>query len=179
MNLIEIIFLAIVLGIDCMVVSFSQGLIFQNNKIKNSLLLAGSMGFFQGFLPCVGYFGINLLSSYIEPFSKLLVFAIFMILGMKFIIEAFQTKKNVTCMDLKCLVALGIATSIDALASGVNLNLTSTPLLKSALIIGTVSFFMSLCGFWFSVFLKSFPSKILEISGGLILIILACISLIN
>lgn len=179
MNLIEIIILALALGIDCMVVSFSQGLIFDENKIKNSFTLAAGMGFFQGIMPLAGYYGINLFSNYIENFSRILVFTIFMVLGIKFIFEAFRPKENIKCLNMKCIITLGIATSIDALAAGINLNLTSTLLLKPALIIGIFSFFMSLCGFWFSVFFKSFPSKIMEISGGLILIILACTSLIN
>ena len=71
------------------------------------------------------------------------------------------------------MISLGIATSIDALASGVSLNLTKTPLLLSVLLIGFMSFFMSMAGFWSGNFFKKLPSKYLEISGGLILIILA------
>ena len=48
MSLIEILFLSIALGIDCCVVSFSQGLIFTANRRKNSFLLALTMGAFQG-----------------------------------------------------------------------------------------------------------------------------------
>ena len=68
---------------------------------------------------------------------------------------------------------MGLATSIDALASGVSLNLTKTPLILSVLIIGFMSFFMSVFGFWLGNFFKKLPSKYLEISGGIILILLA------
>ena len=57
MSLIDIILLAIALGIDCLIVSFSQGLVFNKNRTVNSLKLAFSMGFFQGFMPCIGYTG--------------------------------------------------------------------------------------------------------------------------
>lgn len=48
MHLIEILFLAAALGVDCLVVSFSQGLVFTRNRTKNSLALALTMGVFSG-----------------------------------------------------------------------------------------------------------------------------------
>ena len=94
MNLAEIIILAAALGIDCLVVSFSQGLILNSNRIRNSVILALTMGFCQGFMPCLGYFGTGVISKYITAYSNWLVFAIFMILGIKFIYESFQKKRR-------------------------------------------------------------------------------------
>ncbi len=174
MHLAEIILLAVALGVDCLVVSFSQGLIFTHNRLKNLLALALTMGFAQGIMPCIGYYFTEVVSKYIEPFSKWFVFAIFFILGVKFIYEAFAEKEeNMCCIGFKCLIGMGFATSIDALASGVSLNLTKTPLIFSALLIGFMSFFMSMTGFWLGNFFKKLPSKYLEISGGIILILLA------
>ena len=171
MNLIEIIFLAIALGIDCCVVSFSQGLIFTSNRISNSLKLAFVMGIFQGGMPVIGYVFANLISKYVEEYSHWLVFTIFMILGLKFIIEAFQQKKEekICCLGWLCLFSMGVATSIDALVSGVSLNFSDTKLLIPTLIIGFASFVMSMFGFWFGNMFKKFPSKYLEIFGGIIL----------
>lgn len=174
MHLIEILFLAAALGVDCLVVSFSQGLVFTRNRTKNSLALALTMGLSQGIMPCIGYFFTGAISRYIEPYAKWLVFIIFFALGAKLIYEAFNEKdENICCIDLKCLLGMGLATSIDALASGVSLNLTKTHLILSVLIIGFMSFFMSVFGFWLGNFFKKLPSKYLEISGGIILILLA------
>ena len=173
MSLIDIILLAIALGIDCLAVSFSQGLIFTENRMKNSLRLALTMGLFQGLMPCIGFAGTDYVRDFAEPFGKWLVFAIFLVLGLKFITEAFQDKKEeVCCIDFRCLMSLGVATSIDALGAGVNLHLTKTPMLYSALIIGIGSVLMSLSGFWLGNFFKKLPSKFLEITGGLILFVL-------
>ena len=179
MSFIDIILLAIALGIDCLVVSFSQGLIFNKNRTTNSLKLAATMGLFQGLMPCIGYIGANYIYELIAPYSKWIVFGIFMILGIKFILGAFEgEKKEICCIDLRCLISLGIATSIDALVSGAGLNFTDTPLMFSAIIIGFASFIMSLSGFWFGNFFKKFPPKYLEITGGVILIFLAAKSII-
>lgn len=178
MTLIDIILLAIALGIDCFVVSFSQGLIFKNNRFKNSFNLALVMGFFQGFMPVIGYVGTNSLYKLIVPFSKWIVFGIFLTLGLKFIVDSFALKEEqAQCIGWKCLCGLGIATSIDALVSGATIRLTETSLPLSVWLIGLVSFLMSICGFYSGNFIKNIPSKYLEITGGVILILLAIKSL--
>lgn len=179
MNLIDIILLAAALGIDCLIVSFSQGLIFNCNRRKNSLNLALTMGIFQGFMPVIGYIGTNSLYKLLVPFSKWIVFAIFFTLGVRFIIEIFQKKadEKIQCIGFKCLMSLGLATSIDALVSGASIKLTHTNLFLAAALIGMVSFIMSLTGFWSGSRVKHIPSKYLEAAGGIILILLAVKSL--
>ena len=179
MSLIDIILLSIALGIDCLVVSFSQGLIFSENRMLNSLKLAVVMGFFQGIMPIIGYIGIDTLYKYILPFSKWIVFGIFLLLGLKFIFESFvPEKKTVQCLDIKCLISLGVATSIDALVSGATIRLTQTNIVLACLVIGIGSLLMSLTGFWSGNKLKSICSTCLEKAGGIILIALAIKSII-
>ena len=174
MSLIDIFILSVALGIDCLVVSFSQGLIFTKNRVRNSLMLGLTMGFCQGFMPFLSFIGTEFVSKFIESYAQIIVFLIFLALGAKFIAGAFLEKKEeICCIDFKCLIGMGIATSIDALASGVGLNLANAPLFVSISLIGIISFVMSLCGFWFGNFFKKLPSKVLEISGGTILILLA------
>ena len=87
---------------------------------------------------------------------------------------AFNPKEeSIQCIGLKCLIGLGVATSIDALVSGATLRLTGTNLLIACIIIGIASFVMSVIGFWSGNFVKNMPSKYLEITGGVILILLA------
>ena len=94
MNLIDLILLAIALGIDCLVASFSQGLIFNTNRLKSSLQLALVMGVFQGGMPLIGYVGTDYMYKFVLPYSKWIVFGIFLVLGLKFILEAFKTQKE-------------------------------------------------------------------------------------
>lgn len=174
MSLFEIILLALALGVDCLVVSFSQGLIFNKNRTRNSLSLAATMGIFQGLMPVIGYVCAGAVSDYVEKFDHWLVFAIFLALGIKFIAEAFQEKEDtICCIGFKCLLSMGFATSIDAFAAGVSLKFSDVSLVIPVIIIGLASFLMSLSGFWSGNCFKKFPSRVLEISGGLILIVLA------
>lgn len=173
MSLTDIILLAIALGIDCFVASFSHGLCFNENRIKNSLKLAFFMGLFQGLLPIIGYAGVDYIEDYIEPFAEWIVFAIFLILGLKFIFESFTPKEEPKCISTKSAIMLGIATSIDALVSGVSLNFTDTSLLLSCSIIGITSFLMAIIGFFSGNLLKFSNPKYLGVLGGIILIFLA------
>ena len=174
MSYISIILLAIALSIDACVVSFSYGITFTEKRLKNSLSLAICTGLFQGIMPTIGYYLTGFVKSFIEPYAGLIVLMIFTYLGLKIIKEAFDTdKEKPLCIDLKCLLLVGIATSIDAFASGITLKLTHTPLMFSALIIGLMSFWMSAKGFWLAVFFQKLPSRFLEITGGLILIVMA------
>lgn len=178
MSLFDIIFLAIALGIDCLVVSFSQGLIIKQNRIRNSLCLAVTMGLFQGLMPVIGYVSTTGLYKLLVPLSKWIVFGIFLILGIKFIIEAFEIQKEeIQCLGIRCLIGLGIATSIDALASGVSILLTHTNLLLACGIIGLVSFVMAMMGFYAGSHIKCIKSQYLAVLGGMILIVLAVKSL--
>lgn len=174
MTLAEIIFLAIALSIDAGVVSFSQGLIFNQNKLKNSLLLAFCVGFFQFLMPLLGWYATRGIYKYVETFDHWIVFTIFLALGAKFIYDAMQNddkeKELVNCISFKCLILLSIATSIDALAAGSTLFLLKVEVIIPAIIIGVLTFVNSILGFWSGYLFKKFPSKWLEITAGVILI---------
>src|SRR5574344_2060284 len=94
MSIIDILILAIALSIDACVVSFSNGLIFTNNKRINSFMLAASVGFFQFLMPVLGFFFAQSVNKYVEPYDHWIVFAIFVLLGLKFIKDAFKEEKE-------------------------------------------------------------------------------------
>lgn len=176
MNTIDILILAIALSIDACVVSFSNGLIFTNNKRINSLILACSVGFFQFLMPVIGFFFAQSVNKYVEPYDHWIVFGIFVLLGAKFIKDAFKEEKEekidcYLCFKYICIVS--VATSIDALGAGVSIAFTKTGIWFPAVVIGLVTFINSLLGFWSGYLFKKFPTRNLEISGGIILILLA------
>lgn len=176
MSIIDILILAIALSIDACVVSFSNGLIFTQNKKVNSLILASSVGFFQFLMPVIGYFLAQKVNQYVEPYDYWIVFGIFLFLGLKFIKDSFKQEKKdkIDCyFCVKYIVLISTATSIDALGAGVSLAFSGTSILFPAIIIGVVTFINSLIGFWSGYLFKKFPTKNLEIAGGIILILLA------
>ena len=174
MSFIEVLFLAVALSIDASVVSFSQGLCFSENKLKNSLFLAFFVGLFQSLMPVIGWFLAKGVYKYVETIDHWIAFGIFLFLGIKFITDALTQEEKEeckrTCISLQCLLLIALATSIDALAAGATLYFLKIAILIPAVIIGVITFFNSLIGFWSGFVLKRFPSKYLEIFAGLILI---------
>lgn len=173
MSYLEIILLAIALSIDACIVSFSYGITFTEKRLKNSLSLAICTGLFQGIMPIIGYFLTSFVKSFIEPYASLIVFLIFSYLGIKIILEAFETnKQKPLCIDLKCLLLVGIATSVDAFSAGITLALFGNNIFKPAILIALVTFSNSIIGFVLGGKLKHLPTKGLEIFAGLLLILL-------
>ena len=170
MTYIEIFLLALALSIDACVVSFSYGLTFNQNRFRNALLLALFTGVFQGIMPCLGYFLTSFVKSYISAFANLIIFVIFLFLGLKFIKEAFEEKKKPLCIGFTCLLLIGIATSIDAFSAGISLALYNNNIFKSAILITFITFINSILGFSLGGRLKDLPTKPLEIFAGMLLI---------
>ena len=179
MNLIDVLFLAVALSIDATAAAFAYGMCFNEKRLKNSLSLAGFCGVFQGIMPIIGYFILTSYTDLLEPFSKWIVFTIFLLLGLNIIKEAIKSEcEELKCLDLKCLFAIAIATSIDALAAGAGLALEKVSILKASLLIAVVTFINTLLGFWEGNTLKKFPTKVLKIFAGLLLILLAVKALV-
>ena len=172
----EIIVLSVALALDAMLVSFAYGLIITHRRIYNSFILSYAFGLFQFLMPIVGFFLTGIFVSKLELYSKWIVFCIFLILGLKFLKESFEEKKEeakIQCVGFLCIMGLAIATSIDALCAGVSIKLTNTNILFSTMQIGIITFLLSMFGFWFTSLFNKMPSKIIEITGSILLIYLA------
>ncbi len=180
MNTADIFILAFALALDALIVSFSYGLIIKTEKLKNSLALSGSFGFFQFIMPIIGWHFTSVIYNYLKIYSKWVVFIIFTGLALKFLKESFSKKKetNIQCINLICIVGLALATSIDAFGTGISIRFMEVSVLKSALIIGIVTFILSITGFYSAGKLCNVPSKIIGIISFLLLMYLAVTALI-
>ena len=179
--LIDCFIIAVALSVDAAVVSFSQGLIFNKKRFLSALILAFFVGFFQFFMPFIGWFGASFLHSYVEGAAKWIAVSIFMFLGIKIIIEALKNKDTPECecresdakLSLHFLLAVSVATSIDALGAGVSFNLLNKEILFPAILIGIITFINSLIGFGCGCCFKKFNQTVPQICAGVILILLA------
>ena len=179
--LVDSFILAVALSVDASVVSFSQGLILTRGAKLFSLVLAFCVGFFQFFMPLIGWFAAKFVHSYVEGFARWIAFGIFMILGLKIIADAiFDEKKQQEkseeqndAFSFKFLLAVSVATSIDALGAGVSFNLLNRAILFPAVLIGVITFINSLVGFWCGHCFKKSGSNLPRICAGIILILLA------
>ena len=170
----ELFIIAVGLSMDAFAVSICKGLSVRKAQLKHLLICGAFFGGFQALMPTIGYFLGRQFESFITSVDHWITFILLVIIGINMIREAFgDEEEQNSSFSFKTMLPLALATSIDALVSGVSLNFSDTKLLIPTLIIGFASFGMSLMGFWIGNFFKKFPSKYLEIFGGIILCVLA------
>jgi putative Mn2+ efflux pump MntP len=173
MGLTEIIIIAIGLSMDAFAVSITLGL--SVKKTKEILIPGIYFGFFQMLMPLIGYFaGINFAHK-IQYLDHWVVFILLGIIGGKIIWGSFskeEKKPNENSFKFTKMLLLAIATSIDALAVGITFAFFEINILTTIIIIGSITFFISMCGVKIgNIFGAKFKSKA-EFIGGAVLIIL-------
>ena len=122
MSFIELLILAIGLAMDAFAISICKGLSFGKLKLKHYLIVGAYFGGFQFGMTVAGYYiGINF-SSFIEAFDHWVVFGLLMLIGLNMIRESLDKNDDEINdkLDVKTMVLLAIASSIDALAVGVS-----------------------------------------------------------
>lgn len=177
MTLFDILLIAIGLAMDCFAVSLAQGLgndddLCGNNIKPKPFSMAILFGVFQGLMPLIGYLAGNSFSSFFNIYAPWIALGLLSFIGGKMIIEDFREKdKTEPTVDwsVKRLVILAIATSIDALATGVIFIPCPYLLQKGLFTIGMASFLLSLVGYSIGARLGRLKIKV-GLIGGLILI---------
>lgn len=194
--IIQIILLGIALSMDAFAVSITDGLIYQDINKKKALFIALVFGLMQGLMPLIGYWLVELVEVLINGagvnagniMSTVVTWTAFVLLlfiGGKMIIEGIlslrkpQEEKIVRLFSYKEVLLFGVATSIDALGSGVALHSglsNNITIFIHVSIIICITFVISLVGVLLGGKIeKLFKGKteITSIVGGAILILLA------
>lgn len=176
MSILEIWLLAVSLAIDCFTVSVTSGIILHRIRWGIFLKMAFLFGLFQAAMPFLGWLGASRFNHLIETYDHWIAFALLAFLGIRMIREHFkdEEERSFDPTRLKVIVALAVATSIDALAVGISFAFTGfrtfSSLLYPLTAIGIASLVISLAGSLIGVFFgKRFNLRV-EIIGGLVLI---------
>ena len=178
MNIIDIIFLAIALAMDCFTVSIVSGVISGKWKVAPMLRMSFLFGLVQALMPLIGWLGISFFSAYLESVDHWLAFGLLAILGGKMIKESFDDddEAHFNPCRLRTQLILSVATSIDALAVGISfgcLGYTSLSAISLPLfVIGVVSFIFAVAGHLLGIrFGKTITRRLKpELFGGLVLL---------
>lgn len=170
----EIILIGLGVAMDAFAVSVCKGLSMKKMNWKNAITIGLYFGIFQAGMPIIGYLLGTTFSGWVESVDHWVAFILLAIIGGNMIKESFdkEEEKRNDKMDPKTLTLLAIATSIDALAVGITFAFFKTNLLISVMIIGIITFTLSIIGVKIgNKFGDKFQSKA-EITGGIILIII-------
>lgn len=173
MALITITIIAVGLAMDAFAVSIVSGSAYKRLKLKHALRIAVFFGAFQAFMPLIGYLAGRSVKQYIANYDHWFAFGLLCAVGGKMIYESFKIKsaqQNFNPSNILVLLALSVATSIDALAVGVTLSLITSSIAIAVIIIGLVTFVLSYLGLHIGRNLGHFFENKIKALGGLILI---------
>ncbi len=178
---LEIWLLAVGLAMDCFAVSIASGIVLKRARWRPILTMAFAFGFFQALMPFVGWLCASAFSHLIESVDHWIAFGILAFLGGRMIVESFKEEEHRRELDPtspKVVLTMAIATSIDALAVGVSFAFLGikgyAEILSPILIIGLVSFILSVSGLLFGILCGCGYARKLkaELWGGIILVII-------
>ncbi len=174
LNSVTLFSIALGVSMDAFAVAVTSGIIINKVKLKNALKIGFFFGFFQALMPLIGWGAGIGFHHYIEKFDHWIAFILLVIIGGKMIYESFkgdegEEDKNKNPLQLKVLLFLAVATSIDALAVGISFAFLEIPIFSSIIIIGMVTFIFSFLGVLIGKSSGQFLRGKAEIVGGVVL----------
>ena len=177
MGFLQIIAISFALSMDAFAVSICQGIRTRGRNYKKALAIGLFFGGFQALMPIIGYFLGDYFHKFIMDVDHWIAFGLLAFIGGKMVYESVRSiLYNGTCsgeesnLDLRELVLLSVATSIDAMAVGITFGVLKVGILIPALSIGIITFAMSFFGVIAGNKLGEKTEIAAEILGGLVLI---------
>lgn len=175
MQLLTIITIAVGLAMDAFAVAIASGSAYKQLKIKYAFRIAVFFGGFQAIMPLIGYLAGTSIKEHVADYDHWIAFTLLSAVGAKMIYESFKispAQRSLDPSNTSVLLALSVATSIDALAVGVTLSLITSSIATAVIIIGLTTFALSYLGVLIGKKLGYFFENRIEAVGGLVLIAL-------
>lgn len=180
MTIVDIFLLGVGLSMDAFAVAICKGLAMNKVNKKQCFIIALFFGGFQALMPFIGWALGTTFAEKITSFDHWIAFILLALIGGNMIADAvkeWKDEEKVEIMDppldIKELIIMAIATSIDALACGVTFSFTPHfNILRAISIIGVTTFVLSAIGvFVGNIFGSKYKAKA-SLTGGIILIFL-------
>ena len=175
MGIVTVLLIALGLSMDAVAVSLASGCAAGKAKVdwRQALLLAFLFGSFQALMPVAGWLAGLGFKDLISGVDHWLAFALLAFIGGKMIREASRgpaCRPRDKRLSLPVMLGLAVATSIDALAVGLSFSLLAVDILVPVLLIGLVTFALSLLAVFAGQRFGGRLAGKAEVLGGAILI---------
>lgn len=172
--MIALLLLSLALAMDAFAVSLVRGAAGQHS-LRRALETGLAFGAAQGVMPLLGWALGSMFVAYIEAWDHWIAFALLAFLGVQLLREGLGDDGDAddvppASYSYKSLLAAAIATSIDAGAAGLTLDMFGYPPLLSCLVIAAVTAALCVPAYWFAARTGPRLGKRAEIFGGLVLI---------
>lgn len=174
MGAIEILLISIGLAMDAFAVSVCKGLAMKKMSWKKAIIIGLYFGIFQAVMPVIGYFLGTTFERFITNVDHWVAFILLVGIGINMVKEVFdkESENRNDNVDVKTMLVLSIATSIDALAIGITFVCLKIHIVMPVITIGLITFIISIIGVKIGNRFGDKYEKKAEIMGGVILILL-------
>ena len=174
MGVVEILLISLGLAMDAFAVSVCKGLAMKKMSWKKALIIGLYFGVFQAVMPTIGFFLGTTFERFITNIDHWIAFILLVGIGINMIKEAFdeESENRNDNVDIKTMLVLSIATSIDALAIGITFACLKMHILIPVITIGVTTFIISVIGVKIGNRFGDKYEKKAETMGGIILILL-------
>lgn len=177
MGIITILLIAISLSFDSFAASVSSGMSMCRKTLRASqtLKIALTLAVFQAVFPIIGWWLGAAFRDEISQADHWIAFGLLTFLGVRMIIEGrvpIKQRKVKHPTRWRVLLPMAVATSIDAFAVGVSFSFFVENIWMPILVIGIVTFAISMAGLYMGRKLGQKVAGIGEIVGGIVLILI-------
>lgn len=171
--------LALGLAMDATAVSAARGLVVPELRARHVLLVSVYFGGFQALMPLLGWIVGASVGPLVQAWDHWVAFVLLGAIGGKMLWDAWGAEGETEPGDdtpradpfgAKVMLALALATSIDAFAVGVTLPMLRAPLALSIATIGITTALLSALGLLAGRRFGALLGKRLEVVGGIVLV---------
>jgi putative Mn2+ efflux pump MntP len=170
-DILSIALIAIGLAMDTFAISITNGIVTVQQRKKSAIVTASFFAGFQMLMPIIGWLAGFSLKNIIMGIDHWIAFGLLAFIGTKMIYDS--TKKEIAheaTLKLHSLLIMSIATSIDALMVGLSFAFIQTEIFLPVILIGLVTFLLSVVGFFFGCGLGRIFGNRIKVLGGIVLI---------
>ena len=176
---IELFVIGVGLSMDAFAVAVCKGLGMKKVNWRHAFVIARMFGGFQGLMPLIGWALGSQLTSLIEPVDHWIAFILLAFIGGKMLWYAFRGDDGCeTCgcaeekLDMRELLMMAVATSIDALAVGVTFGFVGVNVMAAVVVIGVTTFALSFVGVVVGNRFGARFEKPATVAGGVVLVLI-------
>ncbi|WP_375407338.1 manganese efflux pump MntP family protein [uncultured Amnibacterium sp.] len=174
MSLPALLLIAFGVSADAFAVALTQGLRMRRRVLRNAVVIAGAFAVFQVVMPLIGWSIGTLFAGYITAVDHWVAFVLLVIIGGRMVWEAMtapvQNDSGAYGLDLRRLVVLSFATSVDALAVGISFAFLDVNIWLAVGLVGVTTLVLSVAAVFIGQRVGARFKKPAELAGGIVLI---------
>ncbi|MDR2855615.1 MAG: manganese efflux pump MntP family protein [Methanomicrobiales archaeon] len=174
-------FIGLGLALDICAIGLSSGTAIQKDRVVIISRISILVALFHALMLFIGWLFGSFISEYVEAWAKYIAAVLLIFIGANMIQEAISDKDKESILSFHTwsgLIALSIATSIDALAIGVSFGVVHNSILLLVLITTPIILITTAATFWLGGKISDLIGKRAESLGGGVLILIGLLFLL-